>query len=62
MKAVIWGTGGTARDFLRRKILYTDYDIIAFTDNNSDMWGEIFWENKKIIEPVQLTELEFFIF
>ena len=59
MKAVIWGAGGTTRDFLRKKILYKDYDIIAFTDNNPDIWGEIFWNNKKIISPSQLKECQF---
>lgn len=59
MKAVIWGAGGTARDFLRRKILYADYEIITFTDNNPAVWGETFWEDKKVIAPSQLKELEF---
>jgi len=59
MKAVIWGAGGTAEDFLRRKMLYEGYEIIAFTDNNPDVWGKIFWEDKKIIAPSLLKELEF---
>lgn len=59
MKAVIWGAGGTARDFLRRKVLYPDYEIIAFTDNNPDVWGRTFWEGQEIIAPSQLNELEF---
>lgn len=59
MKAVIWGAGGTANDFLRRRMLYADYDIIAFTDNNPYVWGKTFWEGIKITEPDRLKEFQF---
>lgn len=59
MRAVIWGTGGTARDFLRKKILYEGYDIIAFTDNSPGLWGEQFWNGILVVPPCKLSELEY---
>lgn len=33
-KAVIWGVGKTAQDFIRKKVFYKEYEIIAFVDNS----------------------------
>ena len=44
MRAVIWGTGGTAVEVLRQKLLYSKYEIAAFTDSDPEHGGKVFLE------------------
>lgn len=55
--AVIWGTGGTAINFLKVQALHGDYNIIAFVDNDYSKWGKRFWNNILIIEPNALKNI-----
>lgn len=59
MKAVIWGAGGTATDFLRKKIMYCKYEIVCFTDNNPTCWGTYFFQNMEIIAPTDLYKYDY---
>ena len=57
-KLIIWGTGETAGHFLDAKIFYTEYDVIAFVDNNPAMWGKKL-KDISVIKPETLTQIEF---
>lgn len=57
VKAIIWGMGGTAQEFLRKKMLYSKYDIIAFTDSNSELMGSYFWKGVRVISPNELKNI-----
>lgn len=59
MKAVIWGTGGTTTEVLRQKMLYSKYEIVAFTDSNPELWGRIFWKGISVISPEKLKDMEY---
>lgn len=55
-KAVLFGVGsGGAAAY---QDLCTIYDIIAFTDNNSDMWGTRL-KDMPVVAPSELTSMEF---
>ena len=54
MKAVIWGAGGTTTEVLRQRLLYSKYEIVAFTDSNPELWGTPFWKELPIISPYEL--------
>lgn len=56
---VIWGAGGTAVHFLKKKTLYKQYKLIAFVDNNPKKWGTFWGDHISVISPAQLVELEF---
>lgn len=58
MKAVVWGTGGTTADFLRKKIENSAYEIVAFTDNNPEMWREC-WNGRQVIPPGELRDIDY---
>lgn len=58
MKILIWGTGRTAELFLMKKGLYKNDEIIAFVDNNKNMWNKSFY-GKKVISPTGLMNLDF---
>ncbi len=58
-KAIVWGTGETAVNFLKRKSLYGDYEIIAFIDNDRNKWGKIFWQDIIIRKSDILLKIEF---
>ena len=57
-RTIIWGVGGTTRDFLEKESFYRDYDIIAFVDNNSSYKGMSFL-GKPILNPMELFRYEF---
>ncbi|MCM1264030.1 MAG: FkbM family methyltransferase [Butyrivibrio sp.] len=57
-KAVIWGMGGTARYFLNKKGFYRDFEIIALTDNNPEMWHKEYC-GFKVIEPSELLNMAY---
>lgn len=59
MRAVIWGTGGTAVEVLRQKLLYSRYEIAAFTDSNPGSWGKIFWRGIPIVPPEEMKEISY---
>lgn len=58
MKIIVWGTGYWANEYVIRKSYHLYDDILAFTDNNSDLWGKQF-QNLEIIPPDELKQLEF---
>lgn len=58
MKIIVWGTGYWANEYVIRKSYHLDDQILAFTDNNSDLWGKQF-QNLEIIPPYELKQLEF---
>lgn len=55
-RIIIFGTG----KHLQIKIDYlsSDAEILAFSDNNPDLWGHEYL-GKKIIEPVEIPEMDF---
>ena len=57
MKIIVWGTGYWANEYVIRKSYHLYDDILAFTDNNSDLWGKQF-QNLEIIPPDELKQLE----
>ncbi len=58
MKAVVWGTGIIAKDCFSKKVLYRNYDIVAFTDNNFELWGKKF-NGINILSPQEALKKEF---
>jgi len=54
MKLIIWGTGEAAKNFLGQECMYAEDDIVAFTDNNSRLWGKIF-NGVPIIPPMEIS-------
>ena len=56
-RAVIWGTGGTAENFLKRQGLYADYQLVAFLDNDSSKWGEVFGNGLLVVAPDDLKNI-----
>lgn len=59
MKAVIWGVGGTTIGFLKQKIMNYKFEIVCFTDNNSEVWGNKFGNNWEIIPPCELYKVNY---
>ena len=57
MRAVIWGTGGTAVEVLRQKLLYSKYEIAAFTDSDPESWGKVFWRGIPVVPPEEMKEI-----
>lgn len=55
-KIVIWGVGGTVRDFLNKKGFYREFEIMAFTDNNPNTWHKEY-DGIKVIEPSELQNM-----
>lgn len=55
-KVIIWGAGGTARDFLNKRGFYRNFEIIAFTDNSPKTWHKEFC-GFKVIEPLELLNM-----
>ncbi len=53
MKAAIWGAGLIACDFLNKKVLYEDYDIVCIVDNNPALSGKDLGEYP-ILQPTEL--------
>lgn len=58
MKIVVWGTGRIADEYMKRKAYHINDDIIAFVDNNEDLWGGEF-RNRSILPPCELDRKEF---
>ena len=52
-KVIIWGVGGTVRDFLNKKGFYREFEIMAFTDNNPSTWHKEYY-GFKVIKPSEL--------
>lgn len=57
-KVIIWGVGGTARDFLNKKGFYREFEIIALVDNDSQKWGEQYY-GYLVVEPQELNHMEY---
>lgn len=57
-KAILWGLGGTARDFLDKKGLYRDINIVALTDNNPAVWNTSH-RGVPVIPPIELKKAEY---
>lgn len=53
MKAIIWGAGGTAKEFLLRKSMNHGYEILCIVDSNKELWGKKFY-SYRIISPDEL--------
>lgn len=58
MKAIVWGTGKIAKDCYLKKVLYREFDIIAFTDNNSLLWNAEFYKTI-VVPPAEILTLKF---
>ena len=58
MRIVVWGTGYFANEFVERKSYHIDDNIIAFVDNNENVWGQKF-KGTDIISPKQLAQINF---
>ncbi|GFI01448.1 hypothetical protein IMSAGC005_00270 [Lachnospiraceae bacterium] len=58
MKAIVWGAGRIAKDYYTKKVLYRNYEIIAFTDNNSALWHTEF-NGVPILPPGEILKLQF---
>lgn len=58
MKAIIWGAGGTAKEFLMRKIMHYPYEIIGVIDSNKEIWGRNF-NSYNISSPDILWQYEY---
>ena len=58
MKALIWGAGGTAKEFYLRKMMHIRYDIIGVIDSNEQLRGTYFFEYT-IGSPQDLTKYEY---
>ena len=57
-KAVIWGVGGTARQFIDMRGYYRNYEIVAFVDSNP-IYSGLFFQDKKILHPKELYSVDF---
>ncbi len=55
-RTVLWGLGGTTRDFLDKKGFHRDLDIIAFTDNNPSLWNTVY-RGIPVIPPSELKNM-----
>ncbi len=58
MRIVVWGTGYFANEFVERKSYHLDDEIVAFVDNNENVWGQKF-KGTDIISPKQLAQINF---
>ncbi len=58
MKVIVWGTGYFAKEYVERKSYHVGDEIIAFTDNDSNLWGKTFKE-KTILAPEYLEQIKF---
>lgn len=58
MKTIIWGAGGTTKEFLIRPIMNYKYDIICIVDNDSSKWGTVF-NGYKVISPSDIEKYEY---
>ena len=47
------------KDFLRKKIMNHNYEILCFTDSNSSYWGKRFEGKYEIIPPEKIEDLSF---
>lgn len=50
-KAIVWGTGIRANEFLHEYVLFHDYEIVACADNNPEKWGGSYFCDRKVISP-----------
>ncbi len=57
MRAVIWGAGGVASNFLIQKVLYSDYVIEAIIDNDKSKWGSDFF-GYRVVSPDNLPQID----
>ena len=58
MKAIVWGAGGTAKEFFLRKIMNYKYDVVCLVDNNSDLWGKKRF-GYDIVSPQDISDKNF---
>ncbi len=58
MKAIVWGAGGTAKEFFQRKLMSSSYEIVCVIDSNPSLWGsQICGYN--IVAPAKIKEFDF---
>lgn len=57
-KSVLWGAGKNAEYLLEKRVLYSDYDIIAIVDNNPDKWGLVFG-SYQVVSPIESLSMDF---
>lgn len=61
MKLIIWGTGSGSSKLMRRLENYykaLDIEILAYVDNNPDMWGKVI-DGKNVISPENIFHYKF---
>lgn len=61
MKILIWGTGKGSKNATNYILMHKemqDTEIIAYADNNLEMWGIVFL-SKKVVSPAEICKLEF---
>lgn len=58
MKLIIWGTGkGSAKitEYINSYIGILDIEILAYVDNNTDMWGKVY-NGKSVLSPGNICQ------
>lgn len=58
MKAIVFGIGGLCRAYMKDRYDERLYEIVAFSDNDSEKWGMDFY-GKKVIPPAEICGLEY---
>ncbi|MDE6760101.1 MAG: DUF616 domain-containing protein [Lachnospiraceae bacterium] len=61
MRLIFWGTGtGSihAVEYISDYVEMANIEILAYVDNNSDMWGKCF-NGKKVVSPKEICEYEY---
>lgn len=58
LKIVIWGMGKLMQNYINRRGLYKNDDIVAFVDNNSLFWGKSL-QDIPVLSPMELRKIRF---
>lgn len=58
MKAIVWGTGNIAKNFVLERVMYREFDIVSFTDNNPNLWNTEF-NGIRILSPQEALQQEY---
>lgn len=59
IKAIIWGTGHLASNFMRLRIYNNRvYEVVCFVDNDCSKYGKSFY-GKKVISPKEIKDIDY---
>ena len=59
MNAIVWGAGGTTKDFFRKKIMNNGYDVVCVVDNNKLLWGTCIFEKYVVQSPDKIVNFQY---